>query len=148
RSAVGALLPEAAAARRRRGGRGLDPRAAPLLQLRRRRAPAWRGRPTRPRDERLRRFRVPLRGRLGPPARRDGRGDRPREAGRGQRGATVSVPLGAFIAVSATLFFIGTAGVLVRRNAVDILMWVELMLDAAHFALVACPLRSRAVDER
>src|SRR5438093_207790 len=49
----------------------------------------------------------------------------------------MAVPLGAFIAVSAVLFFIGTAGVLVRRNAVVILMSVELMLNATNLALVA-----------
>jgi NADH-quinone oxidoreductase subunit K len=47
------------------------------------------------------------------------------------------VPLGWFIAVSSILFFIGAAGVLVRRNAVVILMCVELMLNAANLALVA-----------
>src|SRR5207245_10972075 len=49
----------------------------------------------------------------------------------------MAVPLGLFITVSAALFFIGTAGVLVRRNAVVILMSVELMLNAANLALVA-----------
>jgi NADH-quinone oxidoreductase subunit K len=49
----------------------------------------------------------------------------------------VTVPLGAFIAVSAALFFLGAAGVLVRRNAVVILMCVELMLNASNLALVA-----------
>jgi len=48
----------------------------------------------------------------------------------------MAVPLGAFIAVSAVLFFIGTAGVLVRRNAVVILMSVELMLNATNLAFV------------
>ena len=47
------------------------------------------------------------------------------------------VPLGAFVALSAALFFIGLAGVLVRRNAVVILMCVELMLNAANLAFVA-----------
>ncbi len=47
------------------------------------------------------------------------------------------VPLGAYVAVSAALFFIGASGVLVRRNAVVILMCVELMLNAANLALVA-----------
>jgi NADH-quinone oxidoreductase subunit K len=50
---------------------------------------------------------------------------------------TLPIPLGWFIAVSAALFFIGAAGVLVRRNAVVILMSVELMLNAANLALVA-----------
>jgi NADH:ubiquinone oxidoreductase subunit 11 or 4L (chain K) len=48
----------------------------------------------------------------------------------------VTVPLGAFIAVSAVLFFLGAAGVLIRRNAVVILMCVELMLTR-NLALVA-----------
>src|SRR5207247_1266338 len=47
------------------------------------------------------------------------------------------IPLGAYIFVSAVLFFIGCAGVLVRRNAVVILMCVELMLNAANLAFVA-----------
>ena len=58
------------------------------------------------------------------------------------------VPLGAYIAVSAFLFFIGCAGVLVRRNAVVILMCVELMLNAANLALVAFSRRYAAIDER
>lgn len=58
------------------------------------------------------------------------------------------VPLGAFIALSAALFFIGLAGVLVRRNAVVILMCVELMLNATNLALVAFSRRLGLVDER
>lgn len=61
---------------------------------------------------------------------------------------TSSIPLGAFIAVSAALFFIGVAGVLVRRNAVVILMCVELMLNATNLALVAFSRRAGSVDER
>jgi NADH-quinone oxidoreductase subunit K len=60
----------------------------------------------------------------------------------------VTVPLGAFVAVSAVLFFIGTAGVLVRRNAVVILMSVELMLNATNLALVAFSRRYASIDER
>ncbi|TMG47783.1 MAG: NADH-quinone oxidoreductase subunit NuoK [Chloroflexi bacterium] len=60
----------------------------------------------------------------------------------------MTVPLGAYIAVSAGLFFIGCAGVLVRRNAVVILMCVELMLNAANLALVAFSRRFGAVDQR
>ena len=58
------------------------------------------------------------------------------------------VPLGAFIAVSAMLFFVGAAGVLMRRNAVVILMCVELMLNAANLALVAFSRRLALPDER
>jgi NADH-quinone oxidoreductase subunit K len=60
----------------------------------------------------------------------------------------MQVPLGAFIALSAALFFIGCAGVLVRRNAVVILMCVELMLNAANLALVSFSRRYGALDER
>jgi NADH-quinone oxidoreductase subunit K len=61
---------------------------------------------------------------------------------------TTLVPLGAFVAVSAALFFIGLAGVLVRRNAVVILMSVELMLNAANLAFIAFSRRLGVVDER
>lgn len=61
---------------------------------------------------------------------------------------TTLVPLGAFVAVSAMLFFIGLGGVLVRRNAVVILMCVELMLNAANLALVAFSRRLGLADER
>jgi NADH-quinone oxidoreductase subunit K len=60
----------------------------------------------------------------------------------------LTVPLGAYIAVSAVLFFTGCAGVLVRRNAVVILMCVELMLNAANLALVAFSRKFGSIDER
>ncbi len=60
----------------------------------------------------------------------------------------MNVPVGAFIAVSSVLFFIGVAGVLMRRNAVVILMCVELMLNAANLALVAFSRRAGSPDER
>ncbi len=59
-----------------------------------------------------------------------------------------AVPIGAFIAVSAVLFFTGVAGVLIRRNAVVILMCVELMLNATNLALVAFSRRAGLPDER
>jgi NADH-quinone oxidoreductase subunit K len=59
-----------------------------------------------------------------------------------------SIPIGAFIAVSAVLFFIGVTGVLIRRNAVVILMCVELMLNATNLALVAFSRRAGLADER
>ena len=58
------------------------------------------------------------------------------------------IPLSYYVAVSAGLFFIGCAGVLTRRNAVVILMCVELMLNAANLALVAFSRRFGALDER
>ena len=47
------------------------------------------------------------------------------------------VPLWMFLTVAAALFCIGLYGVLARRNAVAILMGIELMLNAANLNLVA-----------
>jgi NADH-quinone oxidoreductase subunit K len=47
------------------------------------------------------------------------------------------VPLAHFIGLSAVLFSIGVYGVLARRNAVLIIMSVELMLNAVSINLVA-----------
>jgi len=43
-----------------------------------------------------------------------------------------------YLAVSAILFSIGLLGVVVRRNLLVIYMSLELMLNAANLALVAC----------
>src|SRR5256886_16602539 len=45
--------------------------------------------------------------------------------------------LGPALAVSAVLFTIGVAGVLIRRNAIVIFMCVELMLNAVNLTFVA-----------
>ncbi len=42
-----------------------------------------------------------------------------------------------YLVLSAILFTIGAAGVLVRRNAIVLFMCIELMLNAANLALVA-----------
>jgi NADH-quinone oxidoreductase subunit K len=47
------------------------------------------------------------------------------------------IPTSYFIILSAILFTIGVAGVLVRRNAIIIFMSVELMLNSANLAFVA-----------
>jgi NADH-quinone oxidoreductase subunit K len=47
------------------------------------------------------------------------------------------VPLWMYLFVAAALFCIGAFGVLARRNAVAILMSVELMLNAVNINLVA-----------
>lgn len=47
------------------------------------------------------------------------------------------VPLEHFLVLSSLLFCIGVYGVLARRNAVLILMSVELMLNAVSINLVA-----------
>jgi len=45
--------------------------------------------------------------------------------------------LGPALTVSAILFAIGVAGVLVRRNAIVIFMCVELMLNAVNLTFIA-----------
>lgn len=45
--------------------------------------------------------------------------------------------LGPALGVSALLFGIGVAGVLMRRNAIIIFMCVELMLNAVNLSFVA-----------
>jgi NADH-quinone oxidoreductase subunit K len=47
------------------------------------------------------------------------------------------IPLSWFLTVAAALFCIGLYGVLARRNAVAILMSIELMLNAVNINLVA-----------
>jgi len=47
------------------------------------------------------------------------------------------VPLYMYLLVAAALFCIGAYGVLSRRNAIAILMGVELMLNAVNINLVA-----------
>jgi NADH-quinone oxidoreductase subunit K len=45
--------------------------------------------------------------------------------------------LGPALGVSAVLFVLGVAGVLLRRNAIVIFMCVELMLNAVNLTFVA-----------
>jgi NADH-quinone oxidoreductase subunit K len=47
------------------------------------------------------------------------------------------VPLGAYLTLAALVFAIGLFGVLTRRNAVGILLAIELMLNAVNINLVA-----------
>lgn len=47
------------------------------------------------------------------------------------------IPLNWYITLSAILFGMGVLGVLFRRNAIIILMCVELMLNAVNLSLVA-----------
>ena len=48
-----------------------------------------------------------------------------------------AIPLQYPLALSALLFAIGTAGVVVRRNAIILFMCIELMLNAVNLAFVA-----------
>ncbi len=45
--------------------------------------------------------------------------------------------IGWYLAVSALIFSLGTAGVLTRRNPLVVLLCLELMLNAANVALLA-----------
>ena len=47
------------------------------------------------------------------------------------------IPLSWYLLLSAALFSIGLFGVLARRNAVVILMGIELMLNAVNINLIA-----------
>jgi NADH-quinone oxidoreductase subunit K len=47
------------------------------------------------------------------------------------------VPTNYFVALSAVLFTLGAAGVLIRRNAIIIFMSIELMLNSANLVFVA-----------
>jgi NADH-quinone oxidoreductase subunit K len=49
----------------------------------------------------------------------------------------VSHELGTYLTLSGVLFSIGTFGFLARRNAISMLMSVELMLNAVNLAIVA-----------
>jgi len=49
----------------------------------------------------------------------------------------MDVPLSWYLVLAAALFCIGLYGVLVRRNAVGILMGIELMLNAVNVNLAA-----------
>ncbi len=47
------------------------------------------------------------------------------------------MPLANYVSLSAVMFFIGVAGVIVRRNPLIMLMSIELMFNAANLLFVA-----------
>jgi NADH:ubiquinone oxidoreductase subunit K len=49
----------------------------------------------------------------------------------------MTIGLSHYLAVSAALFSLGILGLLTRRNAVNVLMSIELILNAANVNLVA-----------
>jgi NADH-quinone oxidoreductase subunit K len=49
----------------------------------------------------------------------------------------VNVGPNAYLILSAVLFTIGVAGVLIRRNAIVVFMCIELMLNAVNLSLIA-----------
>jgi NADH-quinone oxidoreductase subunit K len=56
------------------------------------------------------------------------------------------VPVSAYTVLSAVLFTIGVAGVVIRRNPLVIFMSIELMLNAANVAVVAFAHRAGSAD--
>jgi len=48
-----------------------------------------------------------------------------------------AVDISSYVTLSALLFLIGVAGVVLRRNPLVMLMGIELMLNASNLALVA-----------
>lgn len=48
----------------------------------------------------------------------------------------MTIPVDWFIGLSAILFTIGAAGVIMRRNALVVLLSIEIMLNASNLALV------------
>jgi NADH-quinone oxidoreductase subunit K len=56
------------------------------------------------------------------------------------------IDISYYILLSAVLFTIGAAGVLIRRNPLIIFMSVELMLNAANLAFVAFASMHNSLD--
>ena len=54
-----------------------------------------------------------------------------------ERPKSMTTPLAGYLLVAALLFAIGLAGALVRRNAILVLIGIELMLNAANLNLIA-----------
>jgi len=53
----------------------------------------------------------------------------------------MEIQLAHYLIVAGILFSLGLVGVVVRRNAIVVLMCLELMLNAANLALVAFSMR-------
>jgi NADH-quinone oxidoreductase subunit K len=47
------------------------------------------------------------------------------------------IPLSYYLALSAVLFTIGVAGVIIKRNVISLFMCIELMLNAVNLTFVA-----------
>jgi NADH:ubiquinone oxidoreductase subunit K len=56
------------------------------------------------------------------------------------------VPLQYYLILSAILFTIGVAGVIIRRNAIVIFLCVEMMLNAVNLTLIAFGRYSNSMD--
>jgi NADH-quinone oxidoreductase subunit K len=58
----------------------------------------------------------------------------------------MTTPIEYFMGLSAVLFAIGVAGVLIRRNIIVMFMSIELMLNAVNLAFVALGRRVGSMD--
>lgn len=58
----------------------------------------------------------------------------------------MTVPTGAYLALSAALFALGFIGVLVRRNALVVFMSVELMLNSVNLSFIAFARQLGAIE--
>ena len=56
------------------------------------------------------------------------------------------MPLSHYLILSAIMFAIGVAGVLLRRNAIVIFMSVELMLNAVNLTFVAFAAQLNSIE--
>jgi NADH-quinone oxidoreductase subunit K len=56
------------------------------------------------------------------------------------------ITLNHYLALSAMLFAIGTAGVFLRRNVITLLLSIEIMLNAVNLTFVAAGRQFAAVD--
>ena len=61
-------------------------------------------------------------------------------------GRLTMVPMSYFMGLSAVLFAIGVAGVLLRRNIIVMFMSIEVMLNAVNLAFVALGRRLGSMD--
>jgi len=58
----------------------------------------------------------------------------------------MTVPIDYYIILSAFLFTVGVIGVVISRNLIVMFMAVEIMLNAANFALVAFSRQWKLMD--
>jgi NADH-quinone oxidoreductase subunit K len=58
----------------------------------------------------------------------------------------MTTPLDYFMVLSAVLFAIGVAGMLIRRNIIVMFMSIELMLNAVNLAFVTLGRRMASMD--
>jgi NADH-quinone oxidoreductase subunit K len=56
------------------------------------------------------------------------------------------VPIPHYLILSALLFAIGTAGVIISRNLIIMFMSIELMLNAGNLAIIAFSKMNNVVD--